>query len=66
VFFSDSDDEVEERRSVVDSDNESEHVGGNKTSRGEFMSSHCPWICNKCGFEHPLFFSTINLPDCYF
>ena len=38
-FFlsSDSEDEVEERCSVVDSDNESEHVGSEKTSRGEFM-----------------------------
>jgi hypothetical protein len=41
-FFPDSEDEVEERCSVVDSDNESEHVGSDKTSRGEFMSSHCP------------------------
>jgi hypothetical protein len=31
----DSDDEVEERRSVVDSDNESEHVDGEKHNRGE-------------------------------
>lgn len=35
----DSDDEVEERRSVVDSDNDSEHVGGNKHSRGESSSN---------------------------
>jgi hypothetical protein len=42
-FFSpDSEDEVEERRSVVDSDNESEHVGSDKPNRGEFLSSHCP------------------------
>jgi hypothetical protein len=34
----DSDDEVEERRSVVDSDNDSDHMDGDKHSRGESLS----------------------------
>jgi hypothetical protein len=42
-FVSDSDDEVEERCSVVDSDIESEHVGGDKPSRGETLSSCDSW-----------------------
>jgi hypothetical protein len=34
----DTDDEVEERRSVVDSDNDSDHVDDDKHSKGESLS----------------------------
>jgi hypothetical protein len=45
----DSDDEVEERCSVVDSDNDSDHVDGDKHSRGESLSCRGTWIsCYEC------------------